>query len=174
MTTYMIEALDQLPAPAALFECPGGAFLGNNKAARNLQRRILPDVPTSDVVGAFQAAGLDQQVLQATMLDGDGTYMTHGMAGVGTCYMTRLRAPTGLPRPDLLLVTAHPDLNEYDAWLDHQRLAMSVRINENGEATIRAIQTTMSQLQTTLSVQADMINSYNQRMSSFMHEARTA
>lgn len=156
----MIRALEQLPAPAAMFELPGGRFVANNQRGKDLQET------GESAVAALHRYGLCPHIQTGLGMKEGDAYTTHiDHPGIGWVLMSVLPSHDYTHRPDLMLLTAHPGMAEKHAWLDHNRLATSVRINENSELTIRTIESTLVQLQAALSAQTDMITEYNGRAS---------
>lgn len=167
MTDHMIESLELLPQPAALFVCGRSAeFVARNAIAAHVFHELFPDGETlASVDDALRLIGLDRHLVNGHLLS-FGTYSAE-VERIGIVHFTRLPTNPGLSRPDLLLVTSHADVDHHTAWLDHNRMVLSLRVNESADIAMRTLENTLVQVEGALSVQRDMLQMYNARMSEF-------
>lgn len=162
MTDFITDCLEMLPEPAALFEAETLGFVAANAAATRLVGGIFdPPNPRE----AVAETGLDVQMARAALLN-VGSYSATLEAG--RVHITKLVTEQVLSRPDLLLVTVHPDAEPEDAWLAHQRMLLAVRVNESGEIALRNMESGIAQLQAALVAQHDLLRNYNHRVAEFM------
>jgi hypothetical protein len=161
---FIADSLELLPQPAALFACEstGPTYVASNARASRLNGLIFDDGATAPVEDRLQYLGLDQSLAMAALMQ-VGTF-TARTDGLGILHMTRLNPPDQATRPPLLLATLHESVSEKDAWLDHNRIVTSLRINESGEIALRALETMLVQAQSAVSAQRDMLRSYNHRI----------
>lgn len=163
MVDFIADSLELLPQPAALYYASSLELVAGNAAAHQYVRDHLdPDVSEEDARNAFD---LNRVLTKAQTLT-VGTFSHH--CSHGWLHATRLRATEGMSRPDLLLVTLHHGVDEKAAWTDHNRMVLSVRINENGEVALRALETMLVQAHAAVSAQRDMLASYNRQMREFL------
>lgn len=154
MTDFISKSLELLDQPAALFVHPTYEFVAANAAAS----RTASDLFDREVVMAskddgrayFELAGLDPDRMRQYVAE-HGYYARE--SPVGTFFMTVLETALELTRPDLLLVSVHPDTSREDAYLAHHRMLSIVKTNEAGERSLRMMEDALLQMQAALSAQ---------------------
>lgn len=161
MPHFMARALALLPQPAALFETPGHAFVAANQSARVVAQALLPpDIPHDhDMVAKY--LDLAEPLAAAEEMD---EKTLHYRADFGIIYISRIPAQARHPRPDLLLMTMHANMDEADAWLDHNRMILALKINENSEIALRVLESSLTQISAAMQTQADLVHSFNASM----------
>ena len=161
MVDFIADSLELLPQPAALYYASSLELVAGNAAAHGYIREHFG----SDDEAVVRELGLAEALRKAQTLT-IGTFSHH--CSHGWLHATRLPATEGMSRPDLLLLTLHHDVDERTAWTDHNRMVMSIRINENGEIALRALETMLVQAHAAVSAQRDMLASYNRQMREFL------
>jgi hypothetical protein len=168
VTHFIADALELLPQPAALFETKTLRFVAANAAASKFTRTQVGTEPV-DVQDTLDKLGLSDVLAQADQWL-SGTYTRH--ARLGWLHITRMPPQQNHPRPVLLLATFHPEGSEEEAWLDHNRMLLSVRINEVSETSVRSLETTLVQVSAALDATRLMLEDYNSRMGDFLRRPK--
>jgi hypothetical protein len=165
---FIADSLELLPQPAALFACEstGLKYVASNAHASKLNGLIFNDGAGDPIEDRLQSLGLDKALATAALME-FGTY-TARVHDYGILHATKLSPPDQATRPKLLLATLHEGVSDKTAWVDHNRIVMSIRINENGEIALRALENMLIQAQSAVSAQRDMLRAYNRRMGEFL------
>lgn len=164
MTGFIADALELLPQPAALFECRDLRYVASNTACA-LYRRTFGSESPPTMTDAVERMGIDLAAAKAALTD-VGTYALD--TPFGTVHLSLLPTAPELTRPDLLLLTMHPDSSQEDSWLSHKRMVMALKVNETGEIALRSMENSLVQMQAALSAQHGLMREYNRRAAEFM------
>lgn len=160
---FIAESLELLPQPVALYDINLKFVSANSHAWRWVCEDVPPEIEDRDEIR--RVTGLDR-LLNAAKDSASGTHVATSQFGI--IHVSRLPSGAGAVRPDLLLASLHAGVDEQIAWLDHQRIVMSLRINENGETTVRALETMLVQAEAALAAQRELLRTYNKQMREFL------
>jgi hypothetical protein len=164
MTDFMAAALQLLPQPAVLFEWKEHRYVASNQPASDFCREQFGGEAV-DAAEAFRRLDLNS-ALDAAIMMPHSTYSARRDYGV--VHMSRLPTMPGRSRPDLLVLTIHADVDDKTAWLDHQRMLLSLNVNEASEIAVRVMEDQLVQISAALESQRELIATYNRRMGEFL------
>lgn len=152
---FIAESLSLLPQPAALYDDQLHIVGGNEPAW--MWYVDLP-VEFSDREDLRERTGLGW-VLEGACRDGHARRRSQWGWVVGS----KLSTEPGLTRPDLLLVSLHAT-DEDTAVLDHNRMLITLQVNERGEMAMRALRNALIQGQAAVAAQRDLLDVFNGEM----------
>lgn len=154
----MARALEILPQAAALFEAGGHRFIAANRRGEHLRAELVDKSERRDEI----VQQLYQSLGEAEVVP-EGSYSAR-LPGAGVVHVSRMRAKPYHTRPDLLIATLHQGVDDATAWLDHQRMIMTLNVNEEAEIACRQMETALTQIAASLQSTRELIHNYNTRM----------
>lgn len=106
----------------------------------------------------FEKVGVDTARMRKC-LDDLGHFAVEALMGV--VWISRIETRPHLTRPDILLVTMHPETTRETAYMQHARMAAMLNINEEANRTIAMLETVLVQAQGALTAQRIMLADVN-------------
>lgn len=158
---FVQDALGVFKVPACVFEV-NGTYVGGNDAIREFwTTHVDPDAKPGDwpVDRAAREFGIDMKAMCT-----EPTYSAH-LPGDWVLHASQYDDLAGdvRTRPTLVVATLHgPETN--DSWRDHQRVLITLRVNEMGEFTLHAIESSIHQAASAVATQRQLLKTYNARM----------
>lgn len=156
---FIEESLELCPHPAAIFEAGDLRFVASNLAATDFieqetGERVVPGRHAREVIQ--QRLGLSYEALQKVHAGSHSQVLKRGSYAHAT-YI----AAGDQPRPDLVLLTIHPGVDQDESWYEHNRAVLSVKVNEMGIFAIQALENSMVMMASAITAQKDLLRLLN-------------
>lgn len=156
MQDFFVEALDQLPHAAFLVE----------KMSNDIVHLNMPAAMAVELAWGGREA-FQELVHQETIYVLTRRLEQRDRTDV-IVLMSTIPAKPSYGRPDLILGTVHESVDPATARLDHDRIVLSLQVNESSENAIRIMESSLTQISAALQDARDVRDSYNRSMRSFL------
>lgn len=190
MPEYMVKALDLAPQPAALFEVGTHELLGINEQAVALSQAQLEHLLENGTPLEMHKARRQQAAMKrygiAGVLANDADvaeWLSSGESANGAIisveeawgfvHVSRLRAPHHHSRPDVLLVTGHPQAEERNSLMDHHRIVVALYLNEMSAVSTKLLRVAQQQINAAALAHEEMLTFFNGRVAEFMSHSES-
>lgn len=156
MSMYMGQALGLFREPSAIYEWPDLTFVNINDAGRVLASK-LPARGNGDPEMSW--IGLSDGEVRARL--GEHDHHFEQETDWGIIHFSLIEAHAYHPRPTLMLTSVHHPADPYMAGIDHQRLVMSLIVNEQEEVQARLLDTALQQVAAVQEISRGTLKRFN-------------
>lgn len=157
MSMYMGQALGLFREPSAIYEWPELTFVNINDAGRVLASKMPA---RSDGDPEMSWIGLPDEGVRARIGEHDDHHFEQETEW-GIIHYSLIEPHTYHPRPTLLLTSVHHSGDSYMAGIDHQRLVMSLIVNEQEEVQARLLDTAQQQVAAVQEISRHSLKRFN-------------
>lgn len=139
-------------------------WLGSNPAADALLDRLSVSDDNLEVV--LGRLGVARSLIMGGLhtLGSFSTRTEHGIV-----HATKLTSPN---RPSLMVLSLHPDGSDAQAWSEHSRLVVSLRVNEETTSAIDMARTAVVEMEGVVGKLQSMLHDFNEQMHVGRHTPR--